>query len=83
MNENIITIYDQNNNPEQYKILLIIEKKYKYIIYTDIKNRNIKNNLYAIKVSSLKELKPLKINDSEWQMIEKEYNNSINNSHYI
>ena len=46
-------------------------------IYTDLTNYNIKKNLYAIKLNSLESNEPIFINDSEWQMIEKEYQNLI------
>ena len=78
MNENIITIYDKEGNKQEYKILLIIEKEYYYIIYTDINSQSIKNNLNVIKVSSLDNLAAIPINDDEWNMLENEYNNIIN-----
>lgn len=70
MNKDLITIYDSNNNKKEYKMLFIIEKDYKYIIYTDINNNNLTKNLYAVKV---KDKECLEINDNEWKMIEKEY----------
>ena len=77
MNENILTVYDTNNNAKDYKILLVIEKDYKYIIYTNLNNYNIKKDLYAIKLNSLEETEPIYINDSEWEMLIKEYNNLV------
>ena len=77
MGENILTIYDENDNVKDYKILLVIENDYKYIIYTDLNNYNIKKNLYAIKLNSLESNETLFINNSEWKMLEKEYNNLI------
>ena len=77
MNENIITIYDENNIAKDYKILLVFENNYKYIIYTNLNNYNIRKNLYAIKLNSLDSNETIFINDSEWEMLEKEYNNLI------
>lgn len=77
MENNILTVYDENNNAKDYKVLLVIEKDYKYIIYTDLNNYNIKKNLYAIKLSSLESTEPVFINSTEWEMIEKEYQNLI------
>ena len=77
MNENILTIYDENNKSKDYKILLVIEKDYQYIIYTNLTNYNIKKDLYVIKLDSLDSKETLYINDSEWKMIEKEYNNLV------
>ena len=77
MGNNILTIYDENNNAKDYKVLLVIENDYEYIIYTDLNNYNIKKNLYAIKLSSLESTEPIFINDTEWEMIEKEYQNLI------
>lgn len=78
MNENIITVYDNQNNKRQYKILLIVEKEYYYIIYTDLENNNIKKDLFAVKVSSLNNLNTIPLNDDEWHMLENEYRNLIN-----
>ena len=76
MNENIITTYD-NKNEDKYKILLAIEKENYYIIYTDLKNYNIKEDLYAIKLNSLDSEEVLPISDDEWKMLEYEYNNLV------
>ena len=78
MNENVITIYDNENNKKDYKILLIIEKEYYYIIYTDLKNINIKKNLNVVKVSSLDKLDIIPMNNNDWKIVEKEYKNLIN-----
>ena len=78
MNENVITIYDNENNKKDYKILLIIEKEYYYIIYTDLKNTNIKKNLNVVKVSSLDKLDIIPMNNNDWKIVEKEYKNLIN-----
>ena len=52
MNNDIITIYDGNHSKD-YKLLCIIDKEYKYLIYTERYNMDVSNNLYAIKVNSL------------------------------
>ena len=76
---NNITIYDENNDPKEYKILLIINKKFKYIIYTDLDNDNIEKNLNVAKVSSLDNINEmLPINDEEWQMIDECYKKFLN-----
>lgn len=77
MGNNILTVYDENNNTKDYKVLLVIESDYKYIIYTDLNNYNIKKNLYAIKLKSLDSNEPIYINDTEWKMIEKQYQTLI------
>ena len=77
MGNNILTIYDENNNTKDYKVLLVIENEYRYIIYTDLNNYNIKKNLYAIKLKSLDSTEPIYINDTEWKTIENEYQNLI------
>ncbi len=78
MNNDIITVYDINGMAKTYKMLLVIKKEYQYIVYTDINNDNIKENLYAIKINDLDDKETLPINDEEWQMIEKEYQKIIN-----
>ena len=75
-----ITLYDENNQTKEYKLLLIIDNDFKYIIYTDLDSNDLKDNLYAIKVKSLnnnEEIIP--ITDSEWIMIKEEYNKIVNN----
>ena len=79
MDKDIITIFDNNNQTKDYKLLLVIDNEYKYIIYTDIYNLYIKNNIYSIKIKELisnEEILP--INDNEWQMIEDNYLKLIN-----
>ena len=78
MKENIITIYNDDNSINNYKVLLIIEKDYYYIIYTDINNHNLTHNLYAIKTKSLDSKEVIPISDLEWKMIEKEFKKLIN-----
>ena len=50
MNNDLITLYDSNNQKKDYKLLLVIDNEYKYVIYTDIDNTDINKNLYAIKI---------------------------------
>ena len=76
MNKDIITIYDNDNNKKEYKMLFIIEKEYKYIIYTDLENNNLFKKLYAVKIN--KDNNTLEINNDEWQMIENEYQKLLN-----
>ncbi len=79
MNKDIITLYDDKNEKKDYKLLLVINKDYKYLIYTDINNMNLKNNIYAIKTKNLKSNEEvLAIDDNEWQMIEETYENIVN-----
>lgn len=79
MNKDIITLYDDKNEKKDYKLLLVINKDYKYLIYTDINNMNLKNNIYAIKTKNLKSNEEvLTIDDNEWQMIEETYENIVN-----
>ena len=54
MDEDIITLYDDNNQSTDYKLLLVIDKNYQYLIYTDLDNMDISKNLYAIKINNLK-----------------------------
>ena len=82
MNENIITIYDAKNNKKDYKILLIIEKKYCYIICSDINNPSIKNNLIVVKLVSLDNLEILPISDDEWKSLEDEYTDIIKSNFF-
>lgn len=76
--KDLITIYNKANEPKDYKVLAIIDKEYKYIIYTDIENNAIDKNLYAVKTKSLDSMnETFPISEDEWQMIEKEYQKII------
>ena len=79
MNKDILTIYDNEGNTKDYKLLLVIDKEFKYLIYTDLDNINIKKNLYAIKIKDLnRSADTLPIDDNEWEMIEETYKKLIN-----
>ena len=74
----IITLYDENNNKKDYKVLLVINDEYKYIIYTDIDNKDLRNNLMVAKVKSLDNLsETLQITQDEWKYIENKYKEII------
>ncbi len=78
MNRDIIILYDDNGKKE-YKLLMVINKEYKYLIYTEIDNCNPEKKLYAIKTKALKSgEETIPITDEEWTMIEKVYTNLIN-----
>ncbi len=78
MNRDIIILYDDNEKKE-YKLLMVINKEYKYLIYTEIDNFNPEKKLYAIKTKALKSgEETIPITDEEWTMIEKVYTNLIN-----
>lgn len=78
MNKDIITLYDENNQKKEYKLLLVIDKEFKYLVYTDSENNDISKNLYAVKIKELKSNEEiLPINDDEWEMIETKYKELI------
>ena len=78
MSNDIITVYDNNNNGKDYKLLLAFNKEYKYIIYTDLYNNDVNNNIYAIKTKSLNQSEDtLPIDENEWKMIEEVYQKYI------
>ena len=71
MNNDLITLYDNNNQKKDYKLLLVIDKEYKYVIYTDIDNTDINSNLYAIKIKEFNNNEEtIPIDDNELLMIE-------------
>ena len=73
MKNDIITIYT-NNQRKDYHLLMILDKEYKYVIYTDIENKDLDKNLYVAKVKSIDKLdETMPISDDEWSMIEEEY----------
>ena len=79
MDSDIITLYDNNNQKKDYKLLLVINSEYKYVIYTDIQNTDINNDLYAIKIKEFNNNEEtIPITDSEWEMIENELKKLIN-----
>lgn len=80
MNNDIITVTNNNNEKIDYKLLMVIDKNFKYLIYTDIDNTNYKKNIYAVKVKSLNiNEETIPITDNEWEMIENEYKKIVNN----
>lgn len=71
MNNDLITLYDSNNQKKDYKLLLVIDKEYKYVIYTDINNTDINSDLYAIKIKEFNNNEEtIPIDDNELIMIE-------------
>ena len=80
MNKDIITVTNDNNEKIDYKLLMVIDKNFKYLIYTDIDNPDYKKNIYAVKVKSLNiNEETIPITDNEWEMIENEYKKINNN----
>ena len=74
MRNELITIQNANGEKKEYKILAVIDKDYKYIVYTDTENIDYKSNLYVAKVKRIDKIEEtLNISDDEWIMIEKEY----------
>ena len=75
---NTIKIYDENNEIKEYKVLLIIDKEYKYIVYTDIDNNDFNKDLMVAKVKSLDNVnETIQIDEKEWEMIEDYYKKAI------
>ena len=75
---NTIKIYDENNEIKEYKVLLIIDKEYKYIVYTDIDNNDFNKDLMVAKVKSLDNVnETIPIDEKEWEMIEDYYKKAI------
>ena len=80
MVNDIVSLYDENNIKKDYKLLFVINKEYKYIVYTGINNNNCKYDLHAVKVKLLdNNQETIPITDDEWKMIEEKYLNFINN----
>lgn len=79
MDRDIITLYDNNNQKKDYKLLLVINSEYKYVIYTNIENTDINKDLHAIKIKEFNNNEEtIPITDSEWEMIENELKKLIN-----
>ena len=71
MNNDLITLYDSNNQKKDYKLLLVIDNNYKYVIYTDTDNTDITKNLYAIKIKDFNNNEEtIPIDDNELLMLE-------------
>ena len=78
MMEDKIILLDENNQEKEYKLLAIIDKEDKYIIYTDLDNLDITNNLYVVKIKELNNnTSIIPITDEEWNMINEEYSSII------
>lgn len=75
---NTIKIFE-NDVTKEYKVLLVIDKDYKYVIYTDKDNYQLDKNLMVAKVKSINEMnESLPITDDEWKMIEDNYQKILN-----
>lgn len=75
---NTIKIFE-NDVTKEYKVLLVIDKDYKYVIYTDKDNYQPDKNLMVAKVKSINEMnESLPITDDEWKMIEDNYQKILN-----
>lgn len=71
MNNDLITLYDSNDQKKDYKLLLVIDNNYKYVIYTDTDNTDITKNLYAIKIKDFNNNEEtIPIDDNELLMLE-------------
>ena len=80
MNRDTITLYDEDNQQKDYKLLLVINNEFKYVIYTNIENTDINKDLYVIKIKEFKNNEEtIEISDSELEMIENEFKKLINN----
>ena len=75
----IIKIIDDNNEEKEYILLAIFTlSNGQYIVYKDVNNNSINDNLLASRVEEFESnmnLYPL--NDEEWDMIEEEYKKII------
>ena len=73
---NIIKVYDDDNNVKEYKLIAIYDNK--YIIYKDINNVFNNQDIYASKIISNNEVLKLgKLTDAEWKILENEYSNLL------
>ncbi len=70
MEKDVLTLINDNSNIN-YKLLSVIDNQ--YIIYTNIDNLNPMSDISIIKVTSLGELTPLPMEDSEIKEIEQKY----------
>ena len=65
-------VYDEFGNQKQCKILAIIENK--YIVYTNINNNNLSENIMVSKFDKLtSEINLIPLDDYEWTFVEKKY----------
>lgn len=79
MNKDIITIYDNDNLPKEYKLLMVIDNEFKYIVYTDTENDNLNKNIFVTKIQDFNSNETLSITDDELNMVNNKYQEIINN----
>ena len=78
MKNEIITIYEDGKKKE-YKLLMVLQKEYKYIIYTNKDNPHLDKNIFVAKVNNLESInETLPLTEDEWEMLESEYKKIIN-----
>ena len=71
-NQDKIVVYDEFNNPKECKVLAVIQNK--YIVYTDINNKDYSSNLLASKFDEFsKDLTLHPLDNVDWIIVEEEY----------
>ena len=75
-----VIVKDKNNQEKEYILLAILNYDNKhFIIYKDIDNKDNNKNLYASKIKNKEKdnFQLEDLNDSEWNIVEKEYSKLI------
>lgn len=75
----IIKVYNENNEEKDYILLAIFTINGKqYIVYKDINNESINENLLASRIDEFsKDMKLFPLSDKEWDMVSDEYQKLI------
>ena len=75
----IIKVINDNNEEKEYTLLAIFTMNgNQYIVYKDINNNSINEDLLASRIDEFKEdMKLFPLTDDEWNMITEEYQKLI------
>lgn len=79
--DDIIKVIDENNLEKEYNLLAIFTINGKqYIVYKDINNESVTENLLASRINEFStDMQLFSLSDEEWDIVSNEYENLINN----
>lgn len=79
--DDIIKVLDENNVEKEYNLLAIFTINGKqYIVYKDINNESVTENLLASRINEFStDMQLFPLSDEEWDIVSNEYENLINN----
>lgn len=77
--DDIIKVIDENNEEKEYNLLAVFTINGKqYIVYKDINNKSVTENLLASRITEFsKDMKLIPLTNEEWDIVSNEYEKLI------